>query len=80
MIRIRCPHCREPVKAPDSLAGKKGRCPECRGVVPIPAEQLDTEGVSGTAKTSSEEEVGLTLSVPETLSDLQQSRDRRSLG
>ena len=66
MIRIRCPHCREPVKAPDSLAGKKGRCPECRGVIPIPAEQLGTEGVSGTAKASSEE-VGLTLSVPETL-------------
>lgn len=33
MIRTRCPHCNEKVKAPDDLAGKKGRCPECKGVV-----------------------------------------------
>ena len=66
MIRIRCPHCQEPVKAPDTLAGKKGRCPECRGVIPIPADKVDTQVASGTLGFSTEE-AGLALSVPEAL-------------
>ena len=46
MIRTRCPHCQEPVKAPDSLAGKKGRCPECRGVIPLPIDKSEIESAA----------------------------------
>ena len=66
MIRIRCPHCQEPVKAPDTLAGKKGRCPECRSVIPIPADKVDTQVATGTQGFSTEE-AGLTLAVPKAL-------------
>jgi hypothetical protein len=44
MIRARCPNCNAKVKAPDALAGKKGRCPECKGVVPLPS--ADTAAAS----------------------------------
>ncbi len=36
MIRTSCPHCNERLKAPDQLAGKKGRCPACAAAVPLP--------------------------------------------
>ena len=66
MIRIRCPHWQEPVKAPDTLAGKKGRCPECHGVVPIPTKETDAE-VGLLSQKDPNEEAGLTLPVPEAL-------------
>ena len=70
MIRIQCPQCQEPLKAPSSLAGKKGRCPECRGVVPIPAEPSVPTGDSvdeSPQKNLRDEAEGLTLPIPETL-------------
>ena len=39
MIHTRCPLCNEKLKAPDDLAGKRGRCPTCRGVVPLPEDE-----------------------------------------
>ena len=66
MIRTRCPHCQEPVKAPDALAGKKGRCPECGGVIPLPADKSDLQ--SGTPiQHSANDAAGLALAVPESL-------------
>ena len=66
MIRTRCPHCQEPVKAPDALAGKKGRCPECGGVIPLPADKSDLK--SGTPiQHSANDPAGLALAVPESL-------------
>ena len=74
MIRIRCPHCQEALKAPPSLAGKKGRCPACRGVVPIAAEVARAAHAGPVASlgadnnnTATNEAEGLTLSVPESL-------------
>ncbi len=63
MIRIRCPHCNERLKAPNHLAGQRGRCPACRVTVPLPEQDeqpLQSEGVaaaeigqrSGTGDTS----------------------------
>ena len=66
MIRTRCPHCQEPVKAPDTLAGKKGRCPECAGVILLPAAKSMTNAGASTPQASNED-VGLSLSVPESL-------------
>jgi hypothetical protein len=39
MLRTRCPKCGAKVKAPDKLAGKKGRCPMCNSVVPLPLDK-----------------------------------------
>ncbi|MDH3719284.1 MAG: zinc-ribbon domain-containing protein [Planctomycetota bacterium] len=33
VIRVRCPQCNAKMKAPDELAGKKGRCPMCASEV-----------------------------------------------
>lgn len=70
MIRIQCPQCHERLKAPPTLAGKKGRCPECNGVVPIPDElsQLSEQGVVENSRAQSETASrGLALGAPETL-------------
>ena len=66
MIRTRCPHCQEPVKAPDSLAGKKGRCPECGGVIPIPTDKSEIESAAS-IQHSANAQAGLGLAVPESL-------------
>ena len=67
MIRTRCPHCQEPVKAPDSLAGKKGRCPECRGVIPLPAGKSSIESSGPSIQHSANAQAGLALALPESL-------------
>ena len=67
MIRTRCPHCQEPVKAPDSLAGKKGRCPECRGVIHLPAGKSAIESVGPSIQHSTNTQAGLALAVPDSL-------------
>ena len=76
MIRTYCPHCKEPLKAPDQLAGKKGRCPACRGVVPHPqptesvehpAAGEDVSPLPTAKQTGLGTETGLTLAPPETL-------------
>src|SRR3954466_10219535 len=38
-IAFNCPHCQEPYRLPDKLAGKQAKCknPECRKVITIPA-------------------------------------------
>ena len=66
MIRTRCPHCQEPVKAPDSLAGKKGRCPECGGVIPLPIGKSEIESAAS-IQHSANAQAGLALAVPESL-------------
>ncbi len=66
MIRTRCPHCQEPLKAPAALAGKKGRCPECGGVVPLPADKSEIEPTA-TAQHTFNTAAGMTLAVPESL-------------
>jgi hypothetical protein len=38
VIRVHCPHCNVKVKAPDELAGKKGRCPMCNSKVRLPQD------------------------------------------
>ncbi len=42
-IRFRCPHCRQKLGVPDSLAGKHGRCPKCRGAVDVPADSAEQQ-------------------------------------
>jgi hypothetical protein len=36
MIRFICAHCAKPLRAPDAMAGKKGRCAQCNGVNLVP--------------------------------------------
>ena len=70
MIRIQCPQCHERLKAPSTLAGKRGRCPECNGVVSIPGElsQLpEQELVENSQAQSEAASRGLALEAPETL-------------
>jgi len=37
MIRIACDQCGQPLRAPDELAGKRGRCAHCGAVNGVPA-------------------------------------------
>jgi len=39
MLYVRCPHCNAKLKAPDELAGRRGRCPDCRKAVSLPKEE-----------------------------------------
>ena len=36
MIHITCPHCKEEMDVPESLAGRTERCPSCAGSCPVP--------------------------------------------
>lgn len=36
MIRFVCAHCAKPLRAPQAMAGKKGRCAQCNGVNLVP--------------------------------------------
>src|SRR5947207_7707850 len=40
-IQFQCPHCRQPYKVRDDLAGKKVTCKECKKVVTVPAPAVD---------------------------------------
>lgn len=41
-MKIACPHCQQPLDAPNELAGKSINCPACQGVfiIPIPTANI----------------------------------------
>jgi len=61
MIHTRCPHCNSKVKAPDELAGKKGRCPDCLGVVPLPEDMAEEFGSPPPATTEALPSISFTV-------------------
>jgi DNA-directed RNA polymerase subunit RPC12/RpoP len=47
-IKIKCPHCKQPLEAPEEMLGEQINCPSCNGLIllpkPAPLPQPATKG------------------------------------